>query len=118
MPLITLDDFVRPMPIEQFSKVQLPVSNGPGSDMWFNGWETASIKAMVIEKVMDLEQENCAYALGEAIEISPVDTSSDTGVSALSSLHSKIENRVAEWLQDVADQPQYFIEDNGMEWNS
>ena len=99
------------------SNVQFPISNHPNLDIIFDGWETNSIKAMVLAMMTNSAQD-FSHSIDESLEISHVDTSSDLPNSISDYLPTRVENRITAWLHDVVEQPQTIVESHDHGWDS
>ena len=100
------------------SNVQLAISNHPNLDIIFDGWETNSIKAMVLAMMTNSAQDDFSRTIDESLEISHVDTSSELANSISDYLPTRVENRITAWLHDVVEQPQTVVESHDHGWDS
>src|SRR5271169_5388180 len=86
-------------------KVDPPVSSRPNLDIMFDGWETNSVKAMVLAMITDSTEDNLSQSYDESLEIAHIDSSSDLATSISNYLPPRVENRITTWLNDVVEQP-------------
>ena len=97
-----------------YPQLQHGVPKHPDYDTWFDGWETSSVKALVLANITCLDQDN--FVRNESMEMSRIDTYSDAASSTLDLLPPRVENRITEWLQNVVDQPQESCDEGGSSW--
>jgi hypothetical protein len=90
-----------PTPNTPLNVHEFAVSNHPNLDIIFDGWETNSVKEMVLGMMTSSAQENFSHSPDESLRISHIDTSSDLANAMSDYLPTRVENRITAWLQDV-----------------
>jgi hypothetical protein len=95
---------MKPFELQRQTEPQLDFSSHlrvADIDVFFDKWETESVKAMVLAK-LGAPYEEFAASLGET----QLETSSEVEIEQ----PSRINKMINDWLEDISDQPQVLID--------